>query len=496
MHQKNRWFTFPFFFAFLFFFAFPLFSYADASGQVPVHLVLLHLNDTHGRFLPRDTQEGGSVGGMARLATLVDQIRDANQGSTLLLHAGDIFSMGGPSTIYYGGETNMMVMQAIGYDALTPGNGEFYFGVDNLKRQTALVQFPVLLANVVRKEDGTRLFQPYVIKEVGGIKVAILGLGFVRVNHPSGRLLELQDVIATAKEFVPSLRRQADLIIALTHIGRGQDRRLAMEVPEIDVIVGGHSHTQLDTPMLVPRQDGDGNVVVVQAGDYVRFLGRLDIELQPDESGKYHVVNATGGLLPIDGNIKEDAGISKLLKRYSEPLSEVVYSSQVALANPKTGDNPTGDLVAEALRTEIKADVALLSRGAVQSGIKQGDITIVDVGRIHPWRNRVLSLTLTGIQLRQILAEQDVLTSGCRYRRKTEGTSREIEGLEVGQTPVEPDRAYKVVADEFLVYSSQSLREIPATDTGERVDTLLLKYLRRIGSIEGALSTDRSIILK
>jgi len=456
-----------------------------------VDLVILHINDAHGRLLPFDTQDQKSIGGIARLATLIKKIRNENAGRVLVLHAGDIFSRGDTLTVYYGGEVDLAAMNAMDFDAFTPGNGEFYFGIENLRQQMALVRFPTLLANVVYRKDEKMVFQPYIIKDVAGIKVAILGLGFIRKEHPSAWPLILQDPIVVAKKYVPLLRKQADIVIALTHIGLEQDKKLAAEVPQIDIIIGGvvhevtterseHSHNQLDTPLRIPKPDGKGEVIVAQAGDYGRFLGRLDIRLQKNENSQYHITKVVSQLLPIDSRIKEYMEINKLLKRYSEPLEEVLCTSEVTLTNPASGDNPMGNLVVEALRSETDADVALLDRSAVQSGIEPGDITVADVFRIHPWRNRVLKLTLTGAQLQQILTKHDIFTAGCSFQ-KVEGG---IKDLNIGNSPADSKKPYEVVAGEYLVGLVPDLREIPFNETGYRVDTILQNYLRRMDVIK------------
>ena len=441
-----------------------------------VDLVILHINDTHGRLLPFDSEDKKSIGGIARAATLIKQIRNENDGRVLVLHAGDIFSRGDTLTVYYGGEVNLAAMNAMDYDAFTPGNGEFYFGIENLRQQTALVRFPTLLANVVYRKNDKIIFQPYIIKDLAGVKVAILGLGFIREEHPSAWPLILQDPIMVAKKYVPLLRKKADIVVALTHIGLEEDKKLAAEVPQIDIIVGGHSHSQLNTPLRIPESDGKSEVIVVQAGDQGRFLGRLDIQLQKNEESQYHIAKVEGQLLPIDSQIKEDMGINKLLKRYSEPLEEVICTSEVTLTNPDSGASPMGNLVVEALHSETDADVALLDRGAVQGGIEPGDVTVADILRIHPWRNRVLKLTLTRTQLQQILAKYDFLTAGCSFE-KVEG---EIKNLKIGKLPADLEKPYKVVVGEYVVGLVPSLREIPFDETVYRVDTVLQDYLRQM----------------
>jgi len=440
-------------------------------------IVILHVNDVHGRLLSFSGADQKSVGGIARLSTLVRQVRRENEGRTLLLHAGDIFSRGEPLTVYYGGEVDFRAMETVGFDVLTPGNGDFYWGAENLMRQASLVRFPLALANVLYRKSGGSLFNPYIIREVAGVKIAVLGLGVIDKNHPASYPLTLQDPVEAARRYAPLLREKADLFLALTHIGIKADSALAMAVPQLDVIVGGHSHTQLNSPARIPRIGGEGEVVIVQAGDLGRFLGRLDVYLKR-EGDRYRVLHVEGRLIPVDAGIHDDPDISRLLKSYEAPLEEMLCTAEVALPNSASGDSSLGRLVVEALRHETRADVVLLDRGAVRGDLKPGKVTVADLYRIHPWRNRVLRFALTGAQIRQVLAERDVLTAGCHFRR----TGKDIDGLEIGGAPVDSTRTYAVVAGEFLVGYS-SLRNFPFDETGHRVNTILYHYLKRLSVI-------------
>ena len=452
--------------------------WCDESDGNFVDLVILHINDTHGILLPYD-KDGRNIGGISRLATLVKEIQNINKRRMLLLHAGDVFSAGHPLTFHYGGEVNMMAMQTLCYDALTPGNGEFYFGVKNLKRQAAFVNFPVLLANVVYKDSRERLFKPFVIKEIAGVKIAILGLGFLRVS--SDWYLECQEPIAVARRFIPKLRDEADLVIALTHIGLDADKKLAAEVPEIDIIIGGHSHIQLDKPIRVPRFNGCGEVIIVQAGENYQFLGQLKVRLELNKSGKYCLSGVNGKLLPIDDKIKKEPKIKELLNRYSEPLSQAVCISEVALENPKTGDNPMGNLVAEAMRVMTESDLALLDRSSVMKGLASGVVTVADIQQTLPWFYQVMKLTLTGVQIQRILSENDALTSGCSCVK----SGNVINDLNIGLFPVDLNRSYKVALGEFLLAKCSFLKGAVSNEMNEeRVYSLLLEYLLRIGTIK------------
>jgi len=437
--------------------------------------------------LPSVIKDEGSVGGAARVATLIKEIRVQNPGRTLVLHAGDIFSRGDALTAFYGGQVNLLAMEAMGFDAVTPGNGEFYTGVTHLKKQMAQVRFPALLANVY-DQNGKRLFSPYTIRDISGIKVAILGLGMVRNNHPSGWSLENRNYVTEAEEWIPVLRKQADLVIALTHIGWSFDKILGKNVPGIDIIIGGHSHTLPEKPQRMYWPGGQGEVFIVQAGDYYRFLGRLDITLQLEKEDHYRVKSIEGKLIPVLDHIKEDREVADLLKRYSEPLSKVIGTSNIDLTKTLPGVPSVGELAVQAMHKVTGAQVTLLFPGAIQAGIEKGEVTVADIYRVHNYRNRILEISLTGAQIERLLSERKLFTAGCQYRVKDDV----VVDFSIQSTPVDPDRSYPVMVDEALLMSVSYLKGIPYKETGERVDTALLKYVKTIKVIDKSLFYKKS----
>jgi 2',3'-cyclic-nucleotide 2'-phosphodiesterase (5'-nucleotidase family) len=445
-----------------------------AWSEEAVDLAILHQNDTHGVLFPFRGPDGTEVGGVARLATLVAQIRREMEGRVLLLHAGDILSRGGPLTVHYGGEVDLSVMDRMGYDAVTPGNGDFYFGLDNLLGLESLVRLDFVHANATYRQTGAAVFAPYVIREIAGVKVGILGLGAVKEDHPAARPLALVDPVGLAQQYVPRLREDTDLVVVLSHLGLAADSSLALEVPAIDLILGGHSHSLLRAPLRLPRPGGHGEVVVAQAGDLGAYLGRLDVRLER-EGGRFRVARIDGRLLPVDATLEEDPQIAALLARYAAPLQEVVCVAEARLPNPPAGESPLGNRVAEVMREELRAEVALLDRGAVRDSLEAGGVSLAAVCGVHPWRNRVLLLSLTGAQLRQVLAGSEVLSAGCRFRRTPQG----VEDLQIGSAPVDSARAYLVAAGEYLVWRTPALRGLPADDTGRRLDALLYRHWKR-----------------
>lgn len=462
---------------FFFFTCLTVFVWADDT----VDLVVLHINDTHGRFSPYES-EGREVGGIARFATLVKKIRYENPGKVLLLHAGDIFSRGEPPVIYSGGEANVRAFEKIGFDVITPGNGEFYFGIENLQRQAARVSIPFVHANVTYKKHDGAIFPPYVIKHIQGVKVGILGLGLIRTWHQSSQHLTLNDPIETAKKYVTELRPNVDFLIALTHIGAKNDSLLAVAVPELDLIVGGDSHTRLDTPSLIKRVHGEGNVPMVQARHYYQFLGRVDVRLQKTQTG-FRVVQVDGKLIPIDSRLKADPDIEAHIQAYSKPLDEVIGHTNVALPNVRNEDSAMGDLVAKAVLKQTRADVAIIERNGNTHGLEAGQIALKEIYRLRQYRAPILLARLDMGQIRALLNARNYQTSGMTYLRD----GKNISNLQIS---AQPDSSGKyLVAIEKQPAFRHFLRNTE-TDTvrfdftGQRVDTAVERYLRDVKAVE------------
>ena len=442
-----------------------------------VDLVVLHINDTHGKLSPYNLG-GHNIGGIGRLSTLVKQVRAENPGRVLLLHAGDIFSRGEPVVIYTGGYVNLLAFEKMGFDAITPGNGEFYFGIENLKRQTSRVSTPFVHANVTYKHHDGSIFPPYLIKEIQGVKVGILGLGLIRPWHQSSQTLKLNDAVEMAKQYMPELRPKVDFLIALTHIGVKNDSLLAAAVPELDLIVGGDTHTRLNTPSRIARVNGNGSVAIVQARHYYQFLGRVDVQLQKATRG-YRVMGLNGKLLPLKEAIARDAEIEALIDKYARPLNEVICRTERDLSNARDGRSALGDLVGQAVLHQTRADVAILERNGDTHGVVAGDIFLNDIYRLRQYRPPVMLTRLSRDQIQTVLKARTYLTAGCSFDRE----DKIISNLAI---LAKPDSAGTyLVAMERQVAFRHFLRDAASDSvvfdfTGQRVDTALERYLRDV----------------
>ena len=250
-----------------------------AFGQTQP-LVIMHTNDTHSQIDPYSYKDDVNVGGFLRREAAIREVRAENP-YTLLLDAGD-FSQGTPYFNFFKGYMEVHLMNAMHYDAATLGNHEFDNGSAALAARLKTADFPVVCANYqFANKKLAKVIKPYVIIERGGHKVGIFGLG-VNLNGyvapQIAREITYLDPVETARKMVSELKAQnCDLIVCLSHIGvdttdKDNDFEIARQVPEIDVIVGGHSHEELNPPKVV------GNTRVCQMTNRGKCFGVLTID--------------------------------------------------------------------------------------------------------------------------------------------------------------------------------------------------------------------------
>ena len=255
-------------------------------GASSARLVILHTNDTHSRIEPFEGGRSDGLGGVARRAALIASIRE-REPNVLLLDSGDIFQ-GTPYFNLFNGEIDFKAMSAMRYDVATLGNHDFDNGVGGLADMMPFADFEFVSANYT--VAGTPLAErvrPYTVRQVGGVKVGIFGLGIDFEGLVLDELHEgvgFQDPVGVARETVQQLRREGcALVVCLSHLGyqyREEDRiddlTLAAQVPGLDVVLGGHTHTFLDEPTVV-QHEGARPTLVHQVGWAGIRLGRIDV---------------------------------------------------------------------------------------------------------------------------------------------------------------------------------------------------------------------------
>lgn len=252
-------------------------------------ITILYTNDTHARLdpFPENATQFAGLGGIARRANLVKKIRKSRE-NVLLLDAGDVFQ-GTPWFDVYGGEVDLKLMGEMRYDAMAVGNHEFDNGPDGFADAAKKAGFPILAANYhVAGTPMNEYVRRFIIRETGGFKIGIFGLGIqldgVVPRHLYGDV-QYRDPVIWAEGLTRSMRNyhRCDLVICLSHLGyhynddRIDDVTLAQKVGGIDLIIGGHTHTFLDTPTVVQNAEG-GQTCITQMGHSGVWLGRIDID--------------------------------------------------------------------------------------------------------------------------------------------------------------------------------------------------------------------------
>lgn len=463
----------------------------QAAESAVVDLTILHVNDFHGHLLPKPGKEGRpGTGGMDRIAKMVSEERVENPEGTLLLSAGDMFQ-GTPISNLFQGKPVVEVMNRMGFDAMTVGNHEFDWGMDAFNELRAAASFPFLSANIVDGKGGLLPgVKPYVVFRRKGLKIAVIGITTPDTHYASKpgnlkgyRVIPAEQVLP---ETIEKLRKEgAGPVIVLSHLGLDEDRELASAVKRIDLIVGGHSHTEVKRPVVV------GTTVIVQAGYYGQQLGvfRISVDAASGKIVRYperkilRKVRA-GPSDPYDETVA--AIIRKYDARIREEFGRVVGETRVDLAKRPYESN-LGNLVCDAMRSATGADVAIQNNGGIRTTIPKGKITLEQVFTLLPFENNLMTMDLTGAQIAGIL-EQNAKTRGMLqvsglkvvYDLKAPEGAR-VRSLSIGGKPAAPSRSYRVTTNDFLAAGGDRFgifREGKNAVIGDNVRDAFLDYLR------------------
>lgn len=426
-------------------------------------LTFLHVNDIHGQLFPF-VREGRSIGGSERQATLFRTYGGA-QPRVVVACAGDIWNRGPLEGMK--GRVDIGALNLEGCEVWTPGNGEFYAGVPNLLARTRQAQFPCISANVHTK-DGAYLTRPWVIMNLDGIRVGVLGLTAPRIaTYSTTGGLNVEDPVAAAQRAVAELRGRCDVIVALTHIGFLSDLALASSLPDIDLIIGGDSHTELDQPVMVgkPRRGAPLEfhaTPVAQAGDLGRFVGFTRLYLRREDSGPWTVVLAEGRLLPVDSSVPSDPAVKAYLAPYLRRLRGGAGTLVEAVPASRDGCYPLGELAARFARECSGADIGVYNvHGVGADGLPAGRLRKMDIARAFPYENRLVVARLSREQIQKLLALEESRASGAELSGEAAHPSLQSVG---GNAP-EDGHIYSVATTDWQLKSA--LGDLPAKDLGD-----------------------------
>lgn len=475
----------------------------SAAAPELTKIILLHTNDTHGR-----AAESGSSMGFAKIAALAKRILEENP-NTLLLDAGDTFH-GTTFATLQKGRSIVEVMNEVGYDAMAAGNHDFNYGYERLVELNHMAHFPILSANV-HYENGTRLLEPYVIKETAGIKIGLFGLTTPETTyktHPNNvQGLIFTDPAEEAKKIVAELRDQVDVIIAVTHLGIDASStdtsiKIAREVEGIDVIVDGHSHSTL-----VEGLQGEHDTLIVSAGEYTQNLGV--VELLFDEEKK--LISKRARLITHEEaeHIPPDVSVLQVIEQVEQEqeavLSEVIGASSVRLEGERefvrTGETNLGNLIVDAMLDITGAEVAMMNGGGIRASIEAGEITKGDVITVLPFGNYIVIKEVKGADLKAALengasAYPDPKgafphVGGMSYKIDPESPpGNRVYDIFAAGEPLDLNRTYSLATNDFMAAGGDEytmFADDPITGEYPALDEALIVYIQKNGVIDAAV---------
>jgi len=478
-----------------------LVAWVSAGVAETTTLTILHINDFHGRILPdADTDPKKPVAGAACLAAMIKTERSKNRSGTLLLSAGDMFQ-GTCESNHYHGAPVIKMMNELKFDAMALGNHEFDWGMTELNRLRTSAAFPFLAANIVNKK-GIPLpgIRSYRIVQRNKVKVAVIGIATpdtpftTKPDNVKG--LDFGKPDSVLPRLIKAVRAQgASVVIVLSHLGKDDDSRLASAVPGIDVIVGGHSHTEISKPLKAE----ENGTIIVQAGAYGAYLGLLELTVD-SQTGRVTGFTDTSGLKRVSAGPedKADRKTALMIKPYVDKLrptlDKEVGETRVRLVKPPTRTEETnlGNLITDAMREASGAEIAVHNSGGIRTDIPAGPITRRQACNAFPYDNNLVTMSLTGAELKTLLKQsvnsrQGIMQlSGLTVTYDRNKSENPIVKAAVNGADIDDKKIYRVVTNDFVAAGGDGMEVLKGKpyETGDKLRDAFEQYLKKHRPVE------------
>ncbi len=481
-------------------------------------VTILHWNDFHARNQPykvskKDSVTGEQVyyfvGGVGSMSAYLKKYRTPN---SLVLNAGDDFQ-GTPISNFTRGMSQIEILNSYNIDAFVLGNHEFDYSQYSLDSALKLAKFDYLSANVFMTSQNKLMGKPYTVKEINGVKFGIIGLTLpelfetsIPANVRDLVMLNTDSVITIA---IGELKKvKCNVIVLLSHSGIGTDKKLAEKFyADIDVIVGGHSHTTLFKPV---NRNG---VIIVQAGAYGRNLGKLELKI---DVYKDTIINAYGTLIEtvLDSAIfDKDAALKiyNMIEQYLPELNVVIGRLETDWRASYSDESNLGQFEADAFRIKTGADIGFVNGGGLRKSLLKGDILVGDIWEINPFGNDIQTITVSGKTLKQMLKNNIKIrmgkikagegaellhNSGLTYsydsKKAIEGSDDFLVSVNIGRAEVSDDEIYIIatnnyVLSQFKKFFGEISDPITPKDTGWNDRDLIIEAVKEMKVINSVL---------
>ena len=489
-----------------------------AAADYTLHII--HINDLHSRIEPisrfdgtcnaEDNAAGECFGGYARVATMIDQMREELAGeNVIVLDAGDQYQ-GSLMYTTYKGDVEIEMMERIGFDAMAVGNHEFDDGDEGLAKLANGVSFPVISGNIDVSSSNVLagLVDNHVVLEVGGERIGIvsaLASDTVETSSPSDAVIFTDEAESLAADVATLTEDGVSKIIALTHVGLPRDMQIAEAVDGLDAIVGGHSHTlfsnTVDGAQAYPTMVN--GVPVVSAYAYSKYVGHLTLVF--DDAG--NVTSATGDTILLDASVAEDEAIVARVAELAGPIEEMKTRVVAEATDVIEGDRtvcramecPMGNLVADAMLDRVAdqgVQIAIQNGGGLRASIDSGEVTMGEVLTVLPFQNTLSTFEVTGQQI------IDALENGVGQIEEGAGRFPQVAGMSfvvdtsmeagsrvsdvmVGGAPIDAAATYSAVSNNYVRNGGDgySMFEsaMNAYDFGPDLADVVAEYLAEAG---------------
>jgi len=470
-------------------------SYAQqeepSSPRARAPLTILQVNDVYST-VPVDGP--ASAGGVARVATLKQNLTAAGR-TPLLVLAGDFLSPSVASSVFKG-EQMVAALNAAGLDLATLGNHEFDFGVDVLLQRMREAKWQWVISNVIDTNTGKPIggAAPYIVRTFGALKVGFIGLVLTTDEISRDKLthVKLIDPLEAAATYLHMLKREeANVIVAVTHLAFADDRALVERFPEIDLVVGGHEH--------YPITATEGRAFISKAGSDAKFVARIDIDRRPSGT-----VERFYELVPITSALPDEPKTAEVVASYESrlgtELDTVVGRSTVPLdadtVRLRAAETNLGDLVADAIRDDAKADIAIVNAGSVRGDrvYPAGPLTRRTLVEIHPFGGVICKVAVPATVIMQ------ALNNGVSKMPATAGQFPQVSGLtmhvdrnqppddrvrdvRLNGSPLDSNKTYTVAITDYMLKGGDGYGMFPGQrvligpEAGDLIVTALEKYV-------------------
>lgn len=501
----------------------PAIAYASESGKIRI----ISTNDIHSYLRPiyyryqdepkpwgtqsiegdyaRKSEYEGKTGGMAYLSTVIKRLRSEKPGKSLLVDSGDTWH-GSGIAVFDRGVSMVKIMNKIGYDAMAPGNWEYFYSKEHLLGLIDQANFPVVAFNLMDKDWGEPVLKQYIIKKVGNLKVAIIGMTYpwtALTSSIAGAAKWWKFGIQEneARVLIDRIRKRekTDLIVVISHGGYGYDQKFAQRVDGIDVLVSGHTHNAVFEPVVW------NDTIIYESGAHAEFVSSLDVEVKDKKvvSYNYQLVKVNADYVPADPEIEKL--VDEAYRPHAKKLNEVIGQAEGIFFRRDYWQSTLGNLITDALRSRQGTDISFFPAWRYGATLMPGKVTVEDVYNIVPTGGRVFTYKMPGKEIKILLENIiDAVVNDDPYTR-VGGDMIRFSGLKIvydlanmrgkrivsitladGQ-PFLANKVYSIASVNTRFQNNPLFGATNVVDTGKVFADELIEYIRGKSPIKAAL---------